>query len=102
MFKLAMNILLVNKYTVGIKESKQIKPIYTEICSFSLEDFFQGIMMDDLLLNLWIAVKIPIRKRKPTMVPVAISRAKSQAGFEPPSCFDSCSALDRCFGFTTG
>lgn len=67
-------------------------PTYTATWSFSLGDFFQGIIIEDLLLNLWKAVRRATRKREPTMIPVTTSRARSQVGL------DVCWRLDSVLG----
>lgn len=48
--------------------------------------------MEGLLLHLWSPVKPATRKRTPTMVPVTISRVKSQAGLDADWCLDTSSA----------
>lgn len=72
--------------------SQQTRPMDTVMWSLPLADFFQGIMIEDLLLHFWKAVKIATRKREHAMVPVNISRTKSQAGFDAPWCLYTTSA----------
>jgi len=76
-------------------------PIYTAKRSLSLADFFQGIIIDDLLLHLLRVVNRTVKKTAPAMVPVTISRAKSQAGFDAFECLAPFST-DLCLVLTGG
>lgn len=55
-------------------------------------------MIEDLLLHLWKAVRTATRKSNPTMVPVTISKAKSQAGFDASWCCLATSSEGWCLG----
>lgn len=69
--------------------------------SFSLEDFFQGMMRDDLLFQRWTAEKSATRRSNPTIDPVTISRARSHLGFDALWCLATIWA-DWCLGAALG
>lgn len=86
-------------------DTKKLKlwsiPMWRVTWSFPLEDFFHGMMIEDLPLHLRREVITATRNKEPVVIPVIISRVRSQAGFEALWCFEACSA-GTCFELPPG